>query len=148
MQKFTAWLRRHKTKFLDFGILLGLALLAWAFVNAPVNINRMTDADWHDTKIQSIGTATVQKLQANSPYADMQDIDRVTGIGPVKMAQIQRHFTTWDTAKADVWFHGFLIALILAFGCGLIRYFVHRDRAEAVKKFEHRLGIDDKNVKR
>ena len=108
----------------------------------------MTSADWQDTHISGVGSATIQKLAANAPYQDIRDIDKADGIGPAKMSQVQRYFTTWDTAKANVWFPGFLIALILTFGCGLIRYFVHRDRAEAVKKFEHRLGIDDKNVKR
>lgn len=146
MQKFAAWLRRHRVMFLLTGIVFGLTLLVWAYFNAPVNINRMQPGDWQDTKIQSIGTATVEKLQAHGPYSSMQDIDRVSGIGPVKMAQIQRHFTTWDTAKPDVWYLVLLTAVILTFGCGLAlwwHWFKQRKNAQWLEKV-----VGDKTVKR
>ena len=85
MQKFTAWIRRRKTKFIDTGIALGLVLLAWAYFNAPVNINRMASADWRDTHIQKIGAVTIQKLESNGPYQDIREADALPGIGPVKM---------------------------------------------------------------
>jgi len=144
MQKFTAWLRRHKTKFLDLGALLGLTLIVWAYFNAPVNINRMTFADWQDTHIQTIGAVTIQKLSANVPYTDIRDIDKIEGIGPVKMAQINRHFTTWDTAKADLWFPLFLIGLVLFFGCIFIRAAIVSDKRAQAKRLENKYFKDEK----
>ena len=135
LEKFRAWFRRHKTKLLDLGIIIGIALLAWSYFNAPVNINRMEPGDWQNTHISGIGTATIQKLESDVPYQDIHQIDAIPGIGPVKMAQLDRHFTTWDTAKADVWFPGFLIGLVLTFGGGLARYFSHRSRIEDAKIF-------------
>ena len=148
-QKFTAWLRRHRALFLIVGIVIGLALSGvWAFINAPINVNRMTLADWQDTKIQSIGTATIQKLEANGPYQSMADIDHISGIGPVKMAQIQRHFTTWDTARPDVWYAGFIIGLALTFGCGLALHIIRSEQRHKAKELDRKLFGDDKNVKR
>ena len=144
MQKFTAWLRRHKTKFLDLGALLGLTLIVWAYFNAPVNINRMTSADWQDTHIQAIGAVTIQKLSANVPYTDIRDIDKIKGIGPVKMAQINRHFTTWDTAKADLWFPLFLIGLVLFLGCIFIRAAIVSDKRAQAKRLENKYFKDEK----
>lgn len=147
MQKFTAWLRRHRVMFLLTGIVLGLTLIMWAYFNAPVNINRMQPGDWQDTHIQGVGTATVQKLESNGPYASMQDIDRISGIGPAKMAQIQRHFTTWDTARSDVWYAGFIVGLALTFGCGLALHIVRSEQRHRAKELDQKL-FGDKNVKR
>ena len=147
MDRFAAWLRRHKTLFADAGITFGLMLLAWAFINAPVNINRMQAGDWQNMHISKISTATVQKLEANAPYGTMADIDRVSGIGPAKMSQIQRHFTTWDTARSEVWYVGFFLGLILTFGCGLARHIIHSNKREAARRLEQRI-LNDKNVKR
>lgn len=147
MQKFAAWLRRHRVMFLLTGIVFGLTLLAWAYCNAPININRMQAGDWQDTHIQGIGTATVEKLQTHGPYANMQDIDRVSGIGPVKMVQIQRHFTTWDTARSDIWYAGFIIGLVLAFGCGLALHIIRSEQRHRAKELDRKLFGDNK-VKR
>jgi hypothetical protein len=126
--------------------MIGLMLLAWAYINAPLNINRMTAADWQDTHIQGIGTATIQKLETNGSYQNMADIDRISGIGPVKMAQIQRHFTTWDTARSDVWYAVLPIALILTFGCGLALWWNWLKKRKNAQMLEKLIG--DKNVKR
>lgn len=148
MERFTAWLRRHKAAFLIIGIVFGLTLLAWAYFNAPINVNRMTPADWKDTHIQSIGTMTVEKLQTHAPYASMQDIDRISGIGPKKMAQIQRYYTTWDTVRSDVWYAGFIIGLALTFGCGFILHIIRSEKRQHAKQLVRKLFGDDKNVKR
>lgn len=141
------WIRRHRIQILLIGVIIGLTLLVWAYINAPLNINRMTAADWQDTHYQSIGTATIAKLQAHGPYTDMQDIDRLPGIGPVKMAQIQRHFTTWDTARSDRWYTWFLVGLVLTFGCGLAIHVIRSDQRQRAKKIDDKL-FGDKNVKR
>ncbi len=135
-ERFIAWLRRHKSAFLNFGILVGLALIMWAYVNAPVNINRMQPGDWQDTHIQSIGTATVEKLSAGVPYQSINEIDQINGIGPVKMAQVKRYFTTWDTAKADAWFPGFIIGLVLFFGGCIVKYCFYIDHKKDLNDFK------------
>ena len=147
MQKFTAWIRRHKTKFLDFGIIIGFALIAWGYFNAPVNINRMTAADWKDTHIQKIGTITIQKLEANAPYTDIRDAKKIDGIGKVKAAQVEHYFTTWDTAKADSWFPINIVGTVFLFG-GIFLYYVHRSEQRYIaKKLDEKI-FNDKNVKR
>jgi hypothetical protein len=146
-EKFAAWLRRHKIKFIDFGIVLGLALIVWGYFNAPVNINRMTEADWQNTHIQSLGTITIQKLQANAPYADIRDANKINGIGTAKMAQINMRFTTWDTAKAILWFPLDLVGLVLFFGGLFSRHIIMSDKRYRAKKLDEKL-FGDKNVKR
>lgn len=133
MQKFAAWMRRHKTVFLVCGMILGIALLMWTYVDAPININRMQSGDWKDLKLDGIGTETIQKLESNGPYKSMNDIDNLRGIGSAKMEQIQHHFTTWDTMRSEVWYIGFFGGLILTFGCGLSLWANHR------RKHEHAL---------
>jgi len=147
MQKITAWLRRHRTKFLDIGIIIGFALIAWGYFNAPININRMTAADWQDTHIQKIGTVTVQKLQENAPYTDIRDVDKIDGIGKVKAAQVKHYFSTWDTAKADAWFPLVIAELIIFFGCVFVRYIIEADKHNRAKNLDEKL-FKDKNVKR
>lgn len=137
-----AWFRRHKSAFINIGILVGAVLITWGAVNAPVNINRMQSGDWQDAHIQSVGTVTIQKLAKGAPYADINDIDHISGVGSVKMAQIKRHFTTWDTAKADVWFPGFIIGLILFFGGCFIKYCLwirHKGDLEEFKDVLHNI---------
>jgi len=147
MQKFTAWLRRHKTKFLDIGIVIGLALITWGYFNAPVNINRMQKGDWQDTHISKIGTVTIEKLQDNAPYADIRDTSKINGIGTVKEAQITHYFTTWDTAKADSWFPLDIAGLIIFFGCIFARHVIISDKHYRAKQLDERF-FGDKNVKR
>jgi hypothetical protein len=147
MQKFTAWIRRHRTKFLDIGIVIGLALITWGYFNAPVNINRMTPADWQDTHISKVGTVTIQKLQANAPYTDIRDVDKINGIGKVKTTQISHYFTTWDTAKADAWFPLDIAGLILFFGCVFVLHVKKSDQRYRAKQLDEKL-FKDKNVKR
>ncbi len=147
MEKISAWFRRHKIIFFNIGILIGFTLIVWAYFNTPVNINRMTSADWQNFHAKEIGTETVQKLSAGAPYQSIEDINKISGIGPVKMAQIKRYFTTWDTAKSDVWYIGFFAGLILFFGGILYRYITEKDRKKAIKNFEQRL-FGDKSVKR
>lgn len=147
MQKFTAWLRRHKNKFFDIGIVIGLALIVWAFFNAPVNINRMQPGDWKDAHIQKIGVATIQKIQAHAPYVEIKDVDRIPGIGPVKMAQVQRYFTTWDTAKSDAWYILDVAGLIIFFGCLYCRLIIAHKQHDNAKDIKKTL-FGDKNVKR
>jgi len=147
MEKAKAWFRRHKLKFLNIGVLIGLTLIVWAFINAPVNINRMQSGDWQDTHIQSIGTITIQKMSGGAPYTDIRDISHISGIGTVKVAQISRHFTTWDTAKADLWFPLFLVGLVIFFGSIFIYHIIISDKHKKAKNFEKRL-FEEKNEKR
>lgn len=142
-----AWLRRHKTIFLSLGILIGFTLIVWAYINAPVNINRMQPGDWQDIHIKGISTATIQKISKDAPYTDIRDVDHIDGIGTVKMAQINRYFTTWDTAKADTWYIGFIVGLLLFFGCVFIWHIINSDKHKKAKNFEKRL-FEEKNEKR
>jgi len=149
MQKFTAWVRRHRTKFLDVGIIIGFMLFGvWGYFNAPVNINHMQTGDWQDTHISKIGVITVQKLQDNAPYTDIRDVSKIDGIGKVKAAQVEHYFTTWDTAKADLWFPLVLIGLIIFFGCIFARHVIISDKHYRAKKLDEKYFRDDKNVKR
>ena len=143
MQKFTAWVRRHRTKFLDFGIIIGFALIAWGYFNAPVNINRMQTGDWQDTHISKIGTITVQKLQDNAPYTDIRDVNKIDGIGKVKTAQIEHYFTTWDTAKADMWFPLDIAGLFIFFGCIFVRHVIESAKHKRAKKLDEKYFRDD-----
>ena len=66
-----------KHKWLKIGIcLLVIGIIGLCYmgtVQAKVNINRMTAADWQDSHIEGIGTATQAKLLTNAPYADIKD---------------------------------------------------------------------------
>ena len=123
---------------------------------------------YHEYKAQSILTETLEKYgfrveknflglgtefrasfgEGSPAVAFLCEYDALPGIGPVKMIQIRHYFTTWDTAKADVWYWGLLAGLILTFGCGLARHVVRSNKREAARRLERRLGLDDKNVKR
>ena len=151
MQKFTAWIRRHKIILSVLLVLVGFSAVIWCHHNAPICINRMTSADWQDTHIQKIGKITVQKLEYYEPYESMQDIDKIDGIGPVKMKQIEHHFTTWDTARSDMWWPIMIIGTAMFFGGLLILSEIARKRREQHKtaeKLEQKLFGEDKNVKR
>jgi len=142
-----AWLRRHKIVFVILGVLIGFTIILWAFVNKPVSINLMQPGDWKDTHIQSIGTITIQKLAKGAPYTDIRDIEHISGIGPAKMAQIKRHFTTWDTAKADLWFPLFLIGLVLFFVSVFVWHIIISEKHRKAKNLEKRL-FEEKDEKR
>lgn len=154
MERFTAWLRRHKVILSVMLVAIGFTAIMWCRYNAPICINRMTPADWQDTHIQKIGTVTIQKLESHAPYADMQSIDRISGIGPVKMAQIERHFTTWDTARSEAWWPIMIIGTVLFFGGLLFLCAIaikDREKHRIAQKLERKLNGDipgDKNVKR
>ena len=144
------WLRRHKTIFLSFGVLIGLTLIMWAYINAPININRMQPGDWQNTHIKGIGAVTLQKLAKGAPYTDIRDVDHIGGIGAVKMAQISRYFTTWDTAKADLWFPLFLAGLVLFFGSVFVWHIIildKREKSKRAKKLDEKL-FGNKDEKR
>ncbi|MCK9576457.1 MAG: hypothetical protein M0R51_11090 [Clostridia bacterium] len=146
-EKVAAWFRRHKLYFIIAFILFGLTIDVWGYFNAPVNINRMTAADWKDTHIQKIGTITIQKLEANAPYTDIRDAKKIDGIGKVKAAQVEHYFTTWDTAKADSWFPINIVGTVFLFG-GIFLYYVHRSEQRYIaKKLDEKI-FNDKNVKR
>lgn len=147
MQKFTAWIRRHKVILSVLLVLAGLTAVIWCHYNAPICINRMTHADWQDTHIQKIGSVTIQKLEYYEPYESMQDIDKIDGIGPVKMKQIERHFTTWDTARSDAWWPIMIIGTAAFFGGLLCLYEIARKRREQHKtaeKLERKLFGEEK----
>ena len=142
-EKIAAWFRRHKTIFLDVGIIIGFALIAWGYFNAPVNINHMQTGDWQDTHISKIGVITVQKLQDNAPYTDIRDVNKIDGIGKVKTAQVEHYFTTWDTAKADLWFPLDIAGLFIFFGCVFVRHEIESAKHKRAKKLDEKYFRDD-----
>jgi len=86
-------------------------------------------------------------LAKDAPYNDIRDVDHISGIGPVKMAQINRYFTTWDTAKADLWFPLFLAGLVIFFISVFIWHIINFDKHKKAKNFEKRL-FEEKDEKR
>lgn len=116
-EKIVAWLRRHKIKFIIIGIVCAVTIDVWSYFNAPININRMTSADWQNTHISKLGITTICKLESNTPYTNINDINKIDGIGKIKQKQIKHYFTTWDTAKADAWFSMNICAIILISLC-------------------------------
>jgi hypothetical protein len=108
-----AWLRRKFPKILIIFMAIGIVLLGWTYFNSPSNINRMTSTDWNNFHASGIGTATVEKLASNAPYQNIEDVNKVVGIGPAKMVQINRYFTTWDTAKPNIWIIALLLGIVI-----------------------------------
>jgi hypothetical protein len=100
-----------KHKALKFGICLlviGLIGIIYCGANSKININRMTPADWQSCQhIGGIGVETISKLESNTPFDRIHDIEKIDGIGPTKSAIIERHFCTYDTCR----FEKFIVAL-------------------------------------
>jgi hypothetical protein len=107
-----------KHKALKFGICLltiGLIGIVFCGANNKININRMASADWQSCQhINGIGTETITKLENNAPFDQIQDVEKIDGIGIVKTAIIKHHFCTYDTCRIEI----FVFAL--SFSCVLI----------------------------
>lgn len=151
MQKFTAWMRRHRIILSILMVVVGFFAVVWCHYNAPININRMTYADWQDTHIKKIGAETIQKLEYYGPYESIQDIDKINGIGSVKVKQIERYFTVWDTTRSEAWWPIMIIGTALFFGGLLLLSKVektHREQNRTAEKLNQKLFKEDKIVKR
>ena len=96
---------KHKwLKIATMLLLIGIIGLTYmGSVQAKVNINSMTAADWQDSHITDIGVATQTKLMVNAPYSDIKNTAKIMGVGTRKQAQIERHFSTYDTCRIEIY---------------------------------------------
>lgn len=120
-----------KHKWFKIGICLvviGLCGAIYTATQAKVNINQMTAADWEDTHISGVGEVTKAKILENAPYSDIKDVSKVDGIGEKKQAQIERHFTTYDTLRYEVFIFLCCISLGLTSAGALIIFILHLQR--------------------
>ncbi|MDU7339010.1 MAG: helix-hairpin-helix domain-containing protein [Clostridium sp.] len=105
-----------KHKWFKIGVCLlviGLCGAIYTATQAKVNINQMTAADWQDTHISGVGEVTKAKILENAPYSDIKDVAKVDGIGEQKQAQIERHFTTYDTCRPEIYLGLLVFSFVL-----------------------------------
>ena len=126
-----------KNKALKIGICLlaiGIVLNLYALSQSKLNINQMTAADWQNTKITNIGEVTEQKIIDSAPYTSIDEVAKIDGIGDVKQAAIEQHFSTTDTCRLDYYFLSlFLSFSFIVIGILLIIYiFVRQRTAETI----------------
>lgn len=56
----------------------------------PIDLNRATATDL--VLIDGVGPALAARIVANRPYQSVAELERVSGIGPVRMAGLRRFF--------------------------------------------------------
>jgi DNA uptake protein ComE-like DNA-binding protein len=70
-------------------VLLALVLAACAPATAPACVDVNTDPRERLTLIIHIGQVRSAEMLTLRPFADLDDLDRITGIGPDRLADIR-----------------------------------------------------------
>jgi len=128
-----------KNKTLKFGILcliIGCCLTIYAGANAKININQMTAADWQSCSIKGIGTQTESKLLAAEPVSNIESVSAISEIGAKKVTAIERHFTTLDTCRYEIFIAALIIGINLIVIGALMIIFILVRQVLAAREFK------------
>jgi hypothetical protein len=128
-----------KNKTLKFGILcllIGCCLTIYAGANAKININSMTSSDWQECSIKGIGERTESKLLAVEPISNIESVATISGIGTEKAAIIEKHFTTRDTCRYEIFMAALIIGINLIVIGALMIIFILVRQVLAAREFK------------
>jgi len=136
MDKIKAYFRRHKEVtcmcFLWISVFIfavGATNYIGMYSQTKININQMTEEDFSEMKISTIGNITASKIVKAQPIVEINDLTKINGIGNERYSMLSKVFCTYDNCRFTDYITILIWdALLIAIGALCMIYFGYKHK--------------------